>query len=146
MCAGTLSGEGVYRGDTSKSLEWLHRKFSSSPAERSWLTSLEGLVLRRTSLVQSLKGPSLKGSGKCDHFGSAGSCWEHAGVAAIHGILVRRPGRPTSPPMCGQNKCGQVCGQNKSGQIKSHERAKIAVKLRAVNWRAVKLRAVSGRK
>eukprot|EP00661_Eupelagonemidae_sp_cell13_P018517 gene18517-biopygen6925 len=32
-----MSGGCVYRGDTSKSQEWLHHKFSSSPTERSWL-------------------------------------------------------------------------------------------------------------
>eukprot|EP00661_Eupelagonemidae_sp_cell13_P015435 gene15435-biopygen5194 len=72
----------------------------------------------------SLKGPSLKGSGKCVNCGPAGSFWEHAGVAAIPGILVRLPGRTTSPPMCGLIKCGQVYGRIKSGQIKSNERAK----------------------
>eukprot|EP00661_Eupelagonemidae_sp_cell13_P010197 gene10197-biopygen221 len=71
----------------------------------------------RTLLV----GPSLKRSGNGDHFGPAGSCWEHAGVAAIPGSWCVSQVAP--PPMCGQIKCGQS-GQLESGQIKSGERAK----------------------
>eukprot|EP00661_Eupelagonemidae_sp_cell13_P025799 gene25799-biopygen4529 len=100
-----MSGGCVYRGDTSKSQEWLHHKCSSSPAERSWLYCyLCDDHLQTTNLAMTDEGS------------------QQTGVAAIPGILVRLPGRITSPPMCGQS------GQLGSGQTKCNERAQIAGK------------------